>query len=104
MTQGPVERPVITGPLLSATEIAEVFSVHPSTIRRQAREGRLPVYWVGSTPRFSVDEVASIFRTEADPPRRRLTQRRASTTSPGRSSQPGSSRLDRQGLRADLFG
>ena len=96
--------PLVSGPLVSAAEIAELFSVHPSTIRRQAREGRLPVYWVGSTPRFSVDEVASTLRTEANQPRRRPTPRRASNPPSARSSQPGSKRLDRQRLRADLYG
>lgn len=94
----------VSGPLLSAREIAELFSVHPSTVRRLARERRLSAYWVGSTPRFVMSEVASTFRTEASQAPREPLPRRASA-SPTRSSSPsGETRLDRKRLRTDLYG
>lgn len=95
----------VAGPLLSAREIAELFSVHPSTIRRLAREGRLAAYWVGSTPRFVVREVASTFRTEASQaPRGDPLPRRASPSPTRSPSASGETRLDRKRLRTDLYG
>lgn len=92
----------VSGPLLSAREIAELFSVHPSTIRRLAREGRLAAYWVGSTPRFVVSEVAATFRTEARQlPREPLPRPRLAIPPRSRS---GAAQLDRERLRADLYG
>ena len=96
--------PLVSVPLLSAAEVAELFSVHPSTIRRQAREGHLPAYWVGSTPRFSLNEVASTFRMGANPSRRRPPPRRTSPPSMGPSAQRETTQLDRKRLRADLYG
>lgn len=95
---------VVSGPLLSARDIAELFNVHPSTIRRFAREGRLSAYWVGSTPRFVVSEVASTFRTEASQPPREPFPRHASTPAPRPSFPSGEAQLDRKQLRADLYG
>lgn len=85
-------------PLLSASEVAELFGVHPSTIRRLAREGRVPSYCVGSAPRFVLEEVAAYFRR--DP-----VVDSAALASPNRSRPstrpPGS--LERARLRAELF-
>ena len=87
----------LTEPLLSAVEIAELFSVHPSTIRRMAREGRIPTYWIGATPRFAEAEVAARFRQEAKQPVREPKPRRQ-TSSKGPTSQ-----VDRRRLRAELY-
>lgn len=57
----------LDGPLLSAVEIADLFNVHPSTIRRLAREGRIPSFRVGTTPRFAAEEVARAFRMGISP-------------------------------------
>ncbi len=84
-------------PLLSAGEVAELFGVHPSTIRRLARECRVPSYCVGSAPRFVLDEVAAYFRrdTAANRSAIQTSDRSRIFTSP-RS-------FERDRLRAELF-
>ena len=94
------ERPHLVEPLLSASEIAELLSVHPSTIRRLAREGRLPTYWVGTTPRFDADEVAEVLRQDV---RESRPAHRHASTEP-QPSRGRTSRLDRDGLRTSLYG
>jgi excisionase family DNA binding protein len=89
----------VEGPMLSAVEIAELFNVHPSTIRRLAREGRIPSYRVGTAPRFVADEVAQAFRIDVAP---RSTANRAPTRPGDRQSPPRPLELSR--LRAELFG
>ncbi len=94
------ERPHLVEPLLSASEIAELLSVHPSTIRRLAREARLPTYWVGTTPRFDADEVAEVLRQDV---RESRPAPHVASTEP-QPSRGRTSRLDRDGLRSSLYG
>ena len=89
----------VEGPLLSAVEIAELFNVHPSTIRRLAREGRIPSYRVGSAPRFVAEEVAETFRMRANP-------RSSAPRAPARAKdhRQAARPLELTRLRAELFG
>lgn len=89
----------VESPLVDAAEIAELFSVHPSTVRRLAREGRLPSYWIGSSPRFDVEEVAAHLRREAAYESRPRGALRRDVEKP-RATQP----LERGRLRAELYG
>ena len=89
----------VEGPLLSAAEIAELFNVHPSTIRRLAREGQIPSYRVGTAPRFVAEEVAQAFRIDAAPPS--ATPR---TPTHAGVRQPPSRPLEVTRLRTELFG
>jgi excisionase family DNA binding protein len=86
------------GPLLSAVEVAELFGVHPSTIRRLARECRVPSYCVGSAPRFALEEVAAYFRREIS--REDQPPAASNTTRP---PSHRSKALERDRLRAELF-
>lgn len=98
-----------TAPLMSAAEVAELFSVHPSTIRRMARESRIPAYWVGSTPRFDATEIACAFRKEAkEPPRPPRPSRQGGRSNslglPGTPDNAGRvTRFDRKRLRSQLY-
>lgn len=48
--------------LLSPTEIGAALAVHPETIRRLNRAGRIPGYRVGRYLRFDLDEVREALR------------------------------------------
>jgi excisionase family DNA binding protein len=51
--------------LLTTTEVAELFGVHPQTVRRWGKEGRLrEVRMSSQTVRFSSEEVRALIRRE----------------------------------------
>jgi excisionase family DNA binding protein len=48
-------------------EVAELFRVHPKTVRRWARDGKLQsIVTVGGHRRFFRDEVEAMLRREVD--------------------------------------
>ena len=49
---------------LSAREVAARFGLHPETIRRWARRGKLPAFHTGLMWRFDVSDVESALRAE----------------------------------------
>ena len=52
--------------LLTAEEVAEWVGMHPESIRRSAREGRLPGRKVGGEWRFRPEDLDAIFGDEED--------------------------------------
>lgn len=55
--------------LLSAIDMGKLFDVHPETLRRLHRSGRIPGYKVGRYLRFDPDEVReALKRNEAVKP------------------------------------
>jgi excisionase family DNA binding protein len=54
--------------LLTVTEVATFFRVHPQTVTRWTRTGRLPVHRTpGGQYRFRVSEVQAYLASEAAP-------------------------------------
>jgi len=49
--------------LLSPVKTGAVFDVHPETLRRLYRAGRIPGYKVGRYLRFDLDEVREALRS-----------------------------------------
>jgi excisionase family DNA binding protein len=52
--------------LLSAVHTGEIFDVHPETLRRLYRAGRIPGYRVGRYLRFDPDELREALRSQCD--------------------------------------
>lgn len=48
----------------SASVVAERFHLHPETIRRWARAGRVPAYRAGKSWRFDLTEVEAALRAK----------------------------------------
>jgi excisionase family DNA binding protein len=44
-------------PFLSVTDLANLFKVHVRTVQRWVREGRLPIFRIGKTLRFRLEDV-----------------------------------------------
>jgi excisionase family DNA binding protein len=55
-------------PLIPADALGAELGIHPETVRRLYREGRIPAYRVGRGLRFDVAEVRDAFRTSAPSP------------------------------------
>lgn len=89
-------------PLISAAELADNVGVHPSTVRRLAREGRIPTYWVGSTPRFDLDEARASMRREARS--HRQTERPPVQAAARTASVPARPVANLRRLKAELYG
>lgn len=51
-------------PLISATEASELLGIHPVTLLRWAREGRVPHRRLGRKVTFRASELDSWYRTE----------------------------------------
>jgi len=66
-----------TGGLLTATEAAERLRLHPKTVVRMARDGRLPAVKVGTGWRFHPDRLAVEPRTPSQTPRAARSRPRA---------------------------
>jgi excisionase family DNA binding protein len=49
--------------LTSAVDTAAELDVHPETLRRLRRSGRIPGYLIGRYLRFDLDEVREALRT-----------------------------------------
>jgi excisionase family DNA binding protein len=67
--------------IFTIKELSEHLRVHPTTIYRLLRQGRLPGFRVGSNWRFSREAIEQWERDQAgraggSPPRRRRTRRR----------------------------
>jgi excisionase family DNA binding protein len=59
------ERPVST--MLTTSEVARIFNVHPSTIRRWSEQGKLKAHEVGprGVRKFQREEVAVVYLDRA---------------------------------------
>jgi excisionase family DNA binding protein len=53
--------------LVSARTAGDSFDVHQETIRRLARDGRIPMYRVGRYMRFDLDEIRAALRADSSP-------------------------------------
>jgi excisionase family DNA binding protein len=60
--------------LASTDETAAAAHVHPETLRRLWREGRVPAYQFGRVLRFDLDEVCEALRTTSTSPPLRRTR------------------------------
>jgi excisionase family DNA binding protein len=56
--------------LSSTVDTAAEFDVHPETLRRLRRSGRIRGYMVGRVLRFDIDEVRDALRTPTGTPSR----------------------------------
>ena len=52
-------------PDLAVRDVAHLMGIHPETVRRLARQGRLPGYRAGGQWRFPPEEVALLRRPHA---------------------------------------
>jgi excisionase family DNA binding protein len=52
---------------LSAEAVAERFGIHPETVRRWARAGKIPAFRAGVGWRFDLDEVEAALRSHPSP-------------------------------------
>lgn len=52
---------------VSAREVGTRFSLHPETVRRWARAGRIPCFRAGRAWRFDLNEVEEALRPEQSP-------------------------------------
>jgi excisionase family DNA binding protein len=43
--------------ILTAKEVGEILRIHPSTLYRLVREGRIPAFRIGSEWRFLKDQI-----------------------------------------------
>ena len=50
--------------LYSADTLGPLVEIHPESLRRMAREGRIPSVKIGHTLRFDLDEVVAACRNE----------------------------------------
>lgn len=48
--------------LITVQELAELLSLPPASVRRYAREGRLPCYRINRLLRFDIDEVKAAIK------------------------------------------
>ena len=53
-------------PLIDAGQAAKLLGIHPKTLQKMAREGRVPRIRVGKFWRFRRSELDSWLRTEVD--------------------------------------
>jgi putative molybdopterin biosynthesis protein len=69
---------VATPKILTIAEVAERLGMHPVTVYRLAKEGRLPVFRIGRMLRFDADELERWIRRGKVPVgRRRSSQTHA---------------------------
>jgi excisionase family DNA binding protein len=54
----------------AATAAAQLGGLNPETLRRWAREGRVPYYRVGRRVCFDIDELRDVFRVGSAHPER----------------------------------
>jgi excisionase family DNA binding protein len=57
----------VTGPLLTARELADLLGLRPATILDMWERGELPGYKIGRAVRFDADEILTLTRREARP-------------------------------------
>lgn len=51
--------------LFTRTEVAEIFGVHPLTVRDWQKNGLLPsAFYVGRRPRYSLDDIEKVATKE----------------------------------------
>jgi excisionase family DNA binding protein len=62
---------VATEKILTIQEVAERLGMHPVTVYRLAKEGRLPVFRIGRMLRFDADELEKWIREGRVPVGRR---------------------------------